>query len=154
MSINAKSIKEILNKNILADGFDLIMDLENSHGSWIVDSLSGKEYLDMFSMFASASVGYNHPKIISNIDLLGKVSISKPTLSDVYNIHYADFVNTFNEIAIPDYLKHTFFIEGGSLAVENALKVAFDCIYLIAHLQIYTIIPQTKNPTNVGFLFV
>ncbi len=41
-------------------------------------------------------------------------------------MHYADFVNTFNEIAIPDYLKHTFFIEGGSLAVENALKVAFD----------------------------
>ena len=126
MKINAKNVREILSKNILADGFDPIMDLENSSGSWIVDGLSGNKYLDMFSMFASASVGYNHPKIISNLDLLGKVSVSKPTLSDVYNIHYADFVNTFNEIAIPDYLKHTFFIEGGSLAVENALKVAFD----------------------------
>ena len=126
MKINAKNVREILSKNILADGFDPIMDLENSNGSWIVDGLSGNKYLDMFSMFASASVGYNHPKIISNLDLLGKVSVSKPTLSDVYNIHYADFVNTFNEIAIPDYLKHTFFIEGGSLAVENALKVAFD----------------------------
>ena len=126
MKINAKNVREILSKNILADGFDPIMDLENSSGSWIVDGLSGNKYLDMFSMFASASVGYNHPKIISNLDLLGKVSVSKPTLSDVYNIHYADFVNTFNEIAIPGYLKHTFFIEGGSLAVENALKVAFD----------------------------
>tara|TARA_B100000519_G_C14206722_1_gene420703 strand:- start:62 stop:1381 length:1320 start_codon:yes stop_codon:yes gene_type:complete len=126
LKINAKNVREILSKNILADGFDPIMDLENSNGSWIVDGLSGNKYLDMFSMFASASVGYNHPKIISNLDLLGKVSVSKPTLSDVYNIHYADFVNTFNEIAIPDYLKHTFFIEGGSLAVENALKVAFD----------------------------
>ena len=126
MKINAKNVREILSKNILADGFDPIMDLENSSGSWIVDGLSGNKYLDMFSMFASASVGYNHPKIISNLDLLGKVSVSKPTLSDVYNVHYADFVNTFNEIAIPDYLKHTFFIEGGSLAVENALKVAFD----------------------------
>ena len=126
MKINAKNVKEILSKNILADGFDPIMDLENSKGSWIVDGVSGNRYLDMFSMFASASVGYNHPKIISNLDLLGRVSISKPTLSDVYNVHYADFVNTFNEIAIPDYLKHTFFIEGGSLAVENALKVAFD----------------------------
>ena len=126
MKINAKNVREILSKNILADGFDPIMDLENSSGSWIVDGLSGNKYLDMFSMFASASGGYNHTKIISNLDLLGKVSVSKPTLSDVYNIHYADFVNTFNEIAIPDYLKHTFFIEGGSLAVENALKVAFD----------------------------
>jgi len=126
LKINAQNVREVLSKNILADGFDPIMDLENSKGSWIVDGVSGNRYLDMFSMFASASVGYNHPKILSNLDLLGKVSISKPTLSDVYNVHYADFVNTFNEIAIPDYLKHTFFIEGGSLAVENALKVAFD----------------------------
>ena len=35
-------------------------------------------------------------------------------------------LDTFNRIAIPDYLPHTFFIEGGSLAVENALKIAFD----------------------------
>ena len=126
LKINANNVREILGKNILADGFDPIMDLDNSNGSWIVDGRSGNKYLDMFSMFASASVGYNHPKIISNLELLGKVSVSKPTLSDVYNVHYADFVNTFNQIAIPDYLKHTFFIEGGSLAVENALKVAFD----------------------------
>ena len=126
MKVNHQNVRDILSKNILADGFDPIMDLENSCGSWIVDGTSGKKYLDMFSMFASASVGYNHPKILSNLDLLGKVSISKPTLSDVYNVYYADFVNTFNEIAIPDYLKHAFFIEGGSLAVENALKIAFD----------------------------
>ena len=126
MKVNHQNVRDILSKNILADGFDPIMDLENSRGSWIVDGASGEKYLDMFSMFASASVGYNHPKILSNLDLLGKVSISKPTLSDVYNVYYADFVNTFNEIAIPDYLKHTFFIEGGSLAVENALKIAFD----------------------------
>ena len=126
LKINANNVREILGKNILADGFDPIMDLDSSNGSWIVDGRSGNKYLDMFSMFASASVGYNHPKIISNLELLGKVSVSKPTLSDVYNVHYADFVNTFNQIAIPDYLKHTFFIEGGSLAVENALKVAFD----------------------------
>ena len=31
-------------------------------------------------------------------------------------------LDTFNEIAIPDYLKKTFFIEG-IIAVENALKL-------------------------------
>ena len=40
--------------------------------------------------------------------------------------HYADFVDTFNRLAIPKYLPHAFFVEGGALAVENALKVAFD----------------------------
>ena len=80
----------------------------------------------MFSMYASGCIGYNHPMIVKNKDLLGKVALSKPTLSDMYTVEYADFLNVFNELAIPEYLKNTFFIEGGSLAVENALKVAFD----------------------------
>ena len=45
---------------------------------------------------------------------------------EIYTTYYADFLKTFNRIAIPDYLKNAFFIEGGTLAVENALKVAFD----------------------------
>ena len=36
------------------------------------------------------------------------------------------FHRTFSKVAIPNYLPHAFFIEGGALAVENALKVAFD----------------------------
>ena len=126
MSIKAKEVRKLLGKNILADGFEPILDLENSHDSWIVDQRDGSEYLDMFSMYASGCIGYNHPQILKNKDLLAKVSLFKPTLSDIYTTEYADFVNIFNQVAIPDYLKNTFFIEGGSLAVENALKVAFD----------------------------
>jgi L-lysine 6-transaminase len=32
----------------------------------------------------------------------------------------------YSRVAIPDYLPHAFFISGGALAVENALKTAFD----------------------------
>ena len=126
MSVSAKKVRDILSKNILVDGFSPIMDIDKSKGSYLVDEVSGDSYLDMFSMFASASVGYNHPKIIENINLLGRVGTIKPTLSDLYNTYYADFLDTFNRLAIPDYLPHAFFIEGGSLAVENALKTAFD----------------------------
>jgi L-lysine 6-transaminase len=38
----------------------------------------------------------------------------------------ASFVKTFFAIAVPDYFIHSFYIEGGALAIENALKVAFD----------------------------
>ena len=119
-------IREILGRNILADGFDPIIDLDKSHGSWIVDHRDNSEFLDMFSMYASGAVGYNHPYIIEKQDLLGKIAVNKTTLSDMYNIYYADFVETFNRFAIPDYLNNAFFIDGGSLAVENALKAAFD----------------------------
>ena len=121
-----ENIRKILNKNILADGFDPIIDLDKSYGSIIVDQRNQDEYLDMFSMFASGAVGYNHPYIVENKNVLGKIAVNKTTLSDIYNIYYAEFVETFNKIAIPDYLKNAFFIDGGSLAVENALKAAFD----------------------------
>ena len=126
MSVDANKVRKILSNNILADGFEPILDLEKSHDSWIVDKRNGTKYLDMFSMYASGCIGYNHPRILENKDLLANVSLFKPTLSDIYTTEYAEFMNVFSSTAIPDYLKNTFFIEGGSLAVENALKVAFD----------------------------
>ncbi|MCG2791979.1 MAG: L-lysine 6-transaminase [Weeksellaceae bacterium] len=119
-------VKETLGKHILADGFDFVMDYEKSHGSYIVDRLTGTEYLDMFSMFASASVGYNHPYILEKANWLGKMAIYKPTLSDVYLQEFADFMEVFSRVAIPKELPYCFFVEGGALAVENALKTAFD----------------------------
>lgn len=126
MTIKANEVRELLGKNILADGFEPILDLDKSHDSWIVDKRDGSEYLDMFSMYASGCIGYNHPNILENKDLLGRVSLFKPTLSDIYTTEYAEFMKVFNDTAIPSYLKNAFFIEGGGLAVENALKVAFD----------------------------
>lgn len=124
--VHENKVKETLGKHILADGFDFVMDFEKSHGSYIVDRLTGKEYLDMFSMFASASVGYNHPYILEKANWLGKMAIYKPTLSDVYLQEYADFMEVFARVAIPKELPYCFFVEGGALAVENALKTAFD----------------------------
>ncbi len=124
--ISGNKVKETLGKHILADGFDFVMDYEKSHGSWIVDRLSGKEYLDMFSMFGSASVGYNHPYLLSKAEWLGKMAVYKPTMSDVYLQEYADFMEVMSRIAIPKELQYCFFVEGGALAVENALKTAFD----------------------------
>ena len=125
-NINPIDVRKILSKNILADGFEPILDLEKSHGSWLVDQRDGSEYLDLFTMYASGSIGFNHPEILKNKDQLLKASLFKPTLSDIYSVQYAEFLEVFDRVAIPDYLKNTFFIEGGSLAVENALKVAFD----------------------------
>jgi L-lysine 6-transaminase len=58
--------------------------------------------------------------------VLHRVAQLKPSLSDVYSVDYAQFVETFSRLAIPSYLPHAFFVEGGALAVENTLKVAFD----------------------------
>src|SRR5699024_10229257 len=57
---------------------------------------------------------------------MGKVAINKPSNSDVYTEDRAECVDNCDRVGIPDYLPYSFFISGGALAVENALKVAFD----------------------------
>ena len=119
-------VKETLGRHLLADGFDFVMDIEKSHGSYIHDRNTGKDFLDMFSMFASASIGYNHPYLMEKSAWLGKMAVNKPTLADVYSQEFADFMEVFERVAIPEELQYCFFIEGGSMGVENAMKACFD----------------------------
>lgn len=126
--IDAKDVFYILSKHMLADGFEIILDLEKSNGVTLVDQLSGDEYHDFFTFFASSPIGLNHPFLNSELvkDTLGKVAVNKPSNSDIYTTYMADFVDTFAKVAKPDFMQHLFFISGGALAVENGLKVAFD----------------------------
>lgn len=128
MSITPKEVHKTLKKYMLVDGFDLVCDLRKSKGCQIYDSKHDKYFLDCFSFFASAPLGSNHPKLTTKkfIKKLGEVAVNKPTNSDNYTVEMAEFVDTFGKKAMPDYFKYLFFISGGSLAVENALKTAFD----------------------------
>jgi L-lysine 6-transaminase len=119
-------VKKILSRHLLTEGYDIILDVDKSYGSWFVDERNGERYLDFFSMYASMSVGYNHPRLLQIEAKLGRLAVNKPSNSDVYTTAMAEFVETFSQLAIPDYLPHAFFIDGGALAVENALKTAFD----------------------------
>ncbi len=125
-TLTQNKVKETLAKHLLADGFDFVMDMEKSHGSWIHDRLTGKNLLDMFSMFGSASIGYNHPYLMEKSAWLGKMAVNKPTLADVYSQEFADFMDVFSRVAIPEHLQYAFFIEGGTMGVENAMKACFD----------------------------
>jgi L-lysine 6-transaminase len=117
-----------LSKHILADGFDIIVDLEKSYGSYIIDARDGRKYLDFFTFFATLPIGLNHPKVLTTEfkDKLLTAAINKPSNSDFYTVAMAEFVDTFARIAMPESLPHLFLISGGALAVENALKASFD----------------------------
>jgi len=126
MNITPNKVRDSIGRYMLADGMEHVIDLEKSHGSWLVDARNNKEYLDLFSMFASMSVGYNHPYVLENKDRLTDASLNKPTNSDVYSTQMAEFVETMGSMAQPEYLPYAFYVSGGALAVENALKTAFD----------------------------
>lgn len=126
--IDSNNVKNSLKEHILTDGLPFVLDILNSKGSKLKDKLTQKEYLDFFTCFASMPIGYNHPKMQNPefINYIGQLALNKPSNSDLYTEEYATFVNTFFNIAVPDDFKYGFFIDGGALAVENALKTAFD----------------------------
>ena len=128
MSIKPDEVHDILSKYMLTDGFDLVLDIRKSRGCRIYDSRTNKYMLDCFSFFATAPLGCNHPSLTtpSFLKKLGEVAVNKPSNSDVYTTEMAEFVETFVKHAVPKYFHHLFFISGGALAVENALKTAFD----------------------------
>ena len=120
---------DVLGRHLLVDGYRMVLDTAASQGSWLVDARKGTRYLDMFSFYASAPLGMNHPALVDDADFmaeLAQVAVNKPSNSEVYTTHFAEFVATFARVAGDPDLPHLFFIEGGALAVENALKVAFD----------------------------
>lgn len=128
-SIAPDQVHQVLNKHMLADGYDMVLDLENSKGPYLLDSKSGRNYLDFFTFFASNPLGMNHERLAGDSEFireLGLTAINKPSNSDIYTEEMASFVDTFSRVAIPDYMTYAFFVSGGALAVENALKVAFD----------------------------
>jgi len=129
LTVAPDQVNETLSKHILADGFDLTYDMEKSQGAYIYDSKYNRSLLDFFTCFASVPLGYNHPKMVNDEAFkknLLQAALANPSNSDVYTQQYAQFVDTFAKIGIPSYLPHAFFIAGGGLAVENALKVAMD----------------------------
>jgi len=119
---------DTLSKRILVDGFHIVVDLERSKGSYMLDARNGRKYLDMYSYFCTLPIGHNHPKMMDKDFLrqLRAAALENPANSDVYTEEYAEFVESFNDFARPRFMKHFFFIAGGALAVENALKTAMD----------------------------
>jgi len=128
LSIQPSEVESIIAKHMLPDMLDFVVDLKRSEGAYIYDSKSNRRLLDFFTFVASMPLGMNHPKMMvpEFLNKLTYVAVNKPTNSDVYTVEMAEFLETFARLVMPSYLPYVFFIEGGALGVENALKAAFD----------------------------
>ena len=119
---------EEISKWLLRDGFDIVVDMEKSKGSHMINKVNGEDWLDFYTFFASAPFGMNHPKLDNPEfkETIFRAAINKVASSDIYTDQMAQFVKTFADVAIPEGFNHVFFIDYGTLAVENTFKVAMD----------------------------
>jgi L-lysine 6-transaminase len=127
-TITPSHVREVLSQYQLADGYDLVLDIDKSHGPWLRDSSRNEDFLDCFTCFASWPLGYNHPGLDEpefEKEIL-RVAKCNPSNADVYTTEMASFVEAFGTHASPEGFDHHFWVAGGGLAVENAMKTAFD----------------------------
>jgi L-lysine 6-transaminase len=126
--VEPKAVLDTIGRHMLVDGFPIVVDLEKSQGVRLRDKADGRTYIDFFQFFASLPIGINHPKILDPEfrERIGHVALNKPSNSDFYSQQMAEFVEAMDRYAIPETLPHMFLIEGGAMAIENALKAAFD----------------------------
>ncbi|MFP4634873.1 MAG: L-lysine 6-transaminase [Nitriliruptoraceae bacterium] len=127
-SIPPDQVIAALEDHLLVDGLDLVLDLDGSEGAQLVDARTQVGYLDLFTFFASNALGMNHPSLLTPEvqRRLARAATNKPSNSDVYSSELAEFVTTFQRVLGDPRLPYLFLVEGGALAVENALKTAFD----------------------------
>lgn len=125
---SASEVIGALTRHVQIDPEGMVLDLDRSKGAYLYDRATERFYLDCNSHFASLPLGYNHPDFCTPAfekELLraARMKVANP---DFYSDIYAKFVDTFARVAASERYPHFFFIDGGALAVENALKCAMD----------------------------
>ena len=104
--------------------FDITIDFKLSQGSYLFDKRSNKYFLDMFSMFSSLPLGYNHEifdeefderiKYISHLKMCNNLFLSD---------EFESFETALSEIAVH---QNFHFSSTGALAVESAIKCGYE----------------------------
>lgn len=117
-----------LRARVTGDLLDIVVDLDSGAGCHLRDQRDATEYLDMTMFFSTAPLGHGHPGLHTSdfAAALVRAGRVKPSNPDFATVEQARFVETFQRVVGDPELPLLFFIDGGTLAVENALKVAFD----------------------------
>ena len=113
-----------IEQHVLVDGFKIVIDLDKSRGSYLLNRVDNSRLNDFYGFFGSAPVGFNHPHFDNpevQRDLLraAKVKIAN---SDIYSTGYAEFIATFERVVGLPPLQRYLFIEGGALTRAQKVK--------------------------------
>lgn len=105
-------------------GFDIKIDFKKSKGSYVFDKNTKSYYLDMFSMFSTLPLGYNHPAFDSSFNKKIKEISKIKMCNSVFQSDYLEnFLKEFKPYCFSDNIHFTC---TGSLAIESAIKCALN----------------------------
>ena len=99
-----------------------------SKNSFLFDDFSNSKILDFHGFFSTLPLGYNH-KIFNNPKFKQTVMMYaglKPSAGRIMTKFLDEFISEFHNFVNSKVFHKYFFIHGGGLAVENAIKIAID----------------------------
>src|SRR5262249_10283920 len=120
-AIAPAKVLHTIEQHVLLDGFKIVVDLDKSRGSYLHNRVGNRHRIDLYGLFGSILVGFNHPhfddpQVRRALLRAAKVKVAH---SDIYSAGSDEFVATFERIVGLPPLQRYLFIEGGALAVEN-----------------------------------
>ncbi len=108
--------------------FNIHVDFDKSHGSYIYDKNTDRQYLDLFGMYASLPLGYNH-------DIFKTEQFKKEILqASTFKVNNCEFItdaalefdSLFQDYAGKGVYKYFHYCCTGALAVEAAIKASIE----------------------------
>lgn len=107
--------------------FDVNIDFQKSHGSYLFDKKRGQYFLDFFSFWSSLPLGYNHQIFEREFtDAISQISKIKVATNAIETDEGAQFLERFSKCPGMDIFKYFHFCCTGALAIEAALKTAIE----------------------------
>lgn len=108
--------------------FGIKIDFSKSNGSYLYDKITDKPYLDFFGMYATLTLGYNHPVFLSDEykEELLRISRTKITNCEILSDESSEFNKAFIEYTSGGIYTHFHYSCTGALAIEAAIKTAID----------------------------
>jgi L-lysine 6-transaminase len=103
------------------------IDFEKSKNSYIYDKNTEKLYLDFFGQYSSLAIGYNNDIFDKSFENeVSNIIKNKISNSATYSDEEIEFKLKFKNFCSKNIFNEVYFCCTGSLAVESAVKAAFD----------------------------
>mgnify|MGYP001349273276 CR=1 FL=1 len=107
---------------------NICLNPAKSKNSYLHDDFTNSKILDFHGFFSTLPLGYNH-KIFKNASFKKTVLTYaglKPSAGRIMTKFLDEFITEFHSFVNSNIFFKYFFIHGGGLAVENAIKIAID----------------------------
>jgi len=118
----ACQIIEAMKRNCFNSTFTYPLVISDGNGC-VLGDVDGNLYLDFTSNIGACPLGYSHPEIRNILKEYSKCGVHKIAGQDFYCNEHAELSSQALSI-LPQGFK-TFFVNSGSEAVENAIKIAY-----------------------------